>query len=69
MALDRDSMTDNHKNVTIKPIFEDTEKQVPLYVRGWCKTNCDTYGKCDWEKDNCDYYTTPQWMKNKEIKK
>ena len=68
MALDRDTPTENFPGLIIKPITEETLKQVPTYVRGWCKKHCDTYGECDWEKKNCRHYDTPQWMK-KETKK
>ena len=68
MALDRDTTVENFPGLIIKPISEENSKQVPIYVRGWCEKNCDSYGGCDWEKKNCHHYDTPQWMK-KETKK
>ena len=65
MALDRDTPTEEF---TIQPRTPDplNGKYVPLYVRGWCKENCEDYGGCDWVKSNCPYYKIPQWMKKKE---
>lgn len=60
MSFDRDANETTFLDFTIKGTPSEGD-EVPLYVRGWCIENCDTYGECGWLKKNCPYYTTPQW--------
>ena len=65
MTIDRDAIEPWMDGISIGFTPTDAE-EVPLYVRDWCKKNCDKYGECGWLKANCEHYLTPKWMKRKK---